>query len=158
MVERKVLIQCMANSMVSINRPDVKVKVLWKGKGDKKIVAYDNLVEALYDSGTKALFDRGYLYVVNKEDRIALGFEDEEGELEKQVILTDEQRAYYLTTASIQELKDVLVTLSQVQIELLVEFAVDNQLISVAKNDVIKRLCGKDIVKLIEIKRAKEED
>lgn len=114
MAERKVLIQCMANSMVSINRPDVKVKVLWKGKGDKKVVAYDNLVEALYDSGTKALFDRGFLYVVNKEDRIALGFEDEEGELEKQVVLTDEQRAYYLTTASIQELKDVLATLSQV--------------------------------------------
>lgn len=158
MAERKVLIQCMANSMVCINRPESKVKIIWAGKGDKKTISFDSLVEVLYNAGDRALFDAGYLYVVNKQDRIDLGFEDEEGEIEKQIILTDEQRAYYLTAAPISELKDLLPTLTETQLNLLISFAVDNKLATVGKSDLIKRFCGKDIIKLIEIKRLKEED
>lgn len=157
MAERKVLIQCMANSTVSINKPDIKLSVLWKGRGDKRVISYENLQEALYDAGVKALFDRGYLYVVNKEDRIDLEFEDAEEQVEKQVVLTDEQRAYYLTQANMQEFKEMLSKLSEVQLDLLVEYAVDNKAITMVKNDIIKRFCNKDVVRLIEIKRLKEE-
>ena len=51
----------------------------------------------------------------------------------------------------------MLSKLSEVQLDLLVEYAVDNKAITMVKNDIIKRFCNKDVVRLIEIKRLKEE-
>jgi hypothetical protein len=159
MENRKVLIQKMSRGSSSIIIPELHLRVVWEKKNTKRLVPFEALKEALYMPGIEALFRIGHLYPVNKEDRIALGLEEEVEEAKETiVVLTDEQRQYYLTTATIPELKEVLSTLSPVQVDLLVEYAVANELGTVAKSDVIKRFCGKDIMKLTQFKRAKEED
>lgn len=159
MENKKVLVQKMGRGKTSLVIPELHLRVVWEKKNTKRMVPFEALKEALYMPGVEALFKEGHLYPVDKEDRIALGLEEEAEEAKETiVILTDEQRSYYLTTASIQELKDLLPTLSPTQLDLLVEYAVDNKLGTIAKSDVIKRFCGKDIMKITQFKRSQEED
>lgn len=159
MEDRKVLIQKLSRGRTSIVQPELRLRVTWETKGTKRMVSLESLKEALFLPGIERLFKEGHLYPVNKEDRIALGLEEEAVEAEeKMTILTDEQRHYYLTTATALELKELLPTLSPVQIDLLVEYAVNNKLGNIAKSDIIKRFCGKDIMKITQFKRAQEED
>lgn len=157
MENRKVLVQKMTRGRTSIVIPELHINTTWEKKDVKRMVSLEALKEALYTPGVDRLFRKGHLYPVNKEDRIALGLEEEETN-EVMVVLTDEEREYLLSTATISELKEKLATLSPAQIELLVEYAVEHQLGTVAKSDVIKRACGKDIMKITQFKRAQEED
>lgn len=157
MENRKVLVQKMTRGRTSLIIPELLLRATWEKKDTKRMLPFEGLKEALYLPGVEKLFKDGHLYPVNKEDRIALGLE-EEATNEEIVVLTDEEREYLLTTATIPELKEKLSTLSPAQMELLVEYAVDHQLGTHTKSDVIKRACGKDIMKIIQFKRAQEED
>lgn len=156
MENKKVLIEKMTTGKTSIIIPELHLNVTWDKRGAKRMVPLEGLKEALYRPGTERLFKDGRLYPVNKEDRVALGLEEEETN-EVLVVLTDEEREYLLTTATIPELKEKLAVLSPAQLELLVEYAVDHELGTVAKSDIIKRACGKDIMKITQFKRAQEE-
>ena len=156
MENRKVLIEKMTKGQAGLVMPELHLRTFWEKKGAKKMVSFEALKEALYEPGVELLFKEGHLYPVNKEDRIALGLEEEITE-EIMVILTDEEREQLLTTATIPELKEKLATLSPAQLELLVDYAVEHKLGTVAKSDVIKRFCGKDIMKITQLKRAQEE-
>lgn len=157
MENRKVLVQKMTRGRTSIIIPELHLRTTWERKDTKRTMPFEGLKEALYLPGVEKLFKDGHLYPVSKEDRIALGLE-EEATNEEIVVLTDEEREYLLTTATISELKEKLATLSPAQMELLVEYAVEHQLGTHTKSDVIKRFCGKDIMKIIQFKRAQEEE
>lgn len=156
MENRKVLIEKMTKGRAGIIIPELHLRTIWEKKGAKKMVSFEALREALFEPAVNILFKEGKLYPLNKQDRIDLGLEEEEIN-EMVIILTDREREYLLTTATVPELKEKLATLSVAQLELLVDYAVEHELGTVAKSDIIKRACGKDIMKLTQFKRAQEE-
>ena len=155
MENKKVVIENLVKSVVSINIPELRLSRTWEKKGAKKTIDLEVLKEAIYDPGTEYLFKQKILYIDDKEVRIELGLEEPDSE--EEYILTDKQKKRYLTTLPVNELKSILPTLGSGQIQDLIDYAVENEIVDFERSEIIKKFTHKDIVKMVEFKRQKEE-
>ena len=111
MENSNVIVENLVKNRVVINVPDLNLKRTWEGKGVKRSIPFDVMVQAIYEPGVENLFKQGILYIDNMEQKIALGLE-EEGTTEPTniVVIDDNKRRRLLTVSPIQELKAYLKT------------------------------------------------
>ena len=157
-MEEKVKVVNLISSRVNINIPDIRLHRVWEKKGAVKTVPFDQLQEAIYNSGVEALFTEGILGIEDLEIKKKLGLEPEEATEPVNIIVLDEaQRKRYLTVMPLNEFKAKIKELPLEQVRELARFAISNELIDFEKAEIIKKMTGTDIIGTIQMNRADQE-
>lgn len=161
MENRKVMVKSESTGRLSINLPELQLKRIWEKKGTIRPISFEDLQQALYVPGVEYMFKEGMLSIESMQDKIDLGLEPEGTKEDSPVniiILNDSQKKRYLTVLPISEFKQELEKLPYEQINSLVDYAIEKELMDMDKCDILKEKTGIDIIKAIQLNRqAKEE-
>ena len=161
MENRKVMVKSESTGRLSINLPELQLKRIWEKKGTIRPISFEDLQQALYVPGVEYMFKEGMLSIESMQDKIDLGLEPEGTKEDSPVniiILNDSQKKRYLTVLPTSEFKQELEKLHYEQINSLVDYAIEKELMDMDKCDILKEKTGIDIIKAIQLNRqAKEE-
>lgn len=157
-MEDKVKVVNLISSRVNINLPDIRLHRVWEKKGAVKTIPFDQLEEAIYNSGVEALFTEGILGIDDLEVKQKLGLEPEDVKEPVNIItLDDQKRKRYLTVMPMHEFRTEIKKLPIEQIRELANYAIDNEIIDFDKAELIKQIIGTDIIGSIQMNKADEE-
>lgn len=150
-MERMVKVVNMTNSNIVLNDNSYGLKKIFPKKGAIQMVSFDILQNMLWSNvGCSNMFKKGMLYIENMQDKIDLGLEEEGTKTPTNIrVLTDAQILTLLKVKPMKEFLEELRGLSQVQIEGIVDYAINNKIVDVEKNNILKELTGRDIIALI---------
>lgn len=161
MENRKVMVKSESTGRLSINLPELQLKRIWEKKGTIRPISFEDLQQALYVPGVEYMFKEGMLSIESMQDKIDLGLEPEGTKEDSPVniiILNDSQKKRYLTVLPTSEFKQELEKLPYEQINSLVDYAIEKELMDMDKCDILKEKTGIDIIRAIQLNRqAKEE-
>lgn len=150
---RKVKVRSTVNHTVGIVNPDLHFVRNWQKKGAEISIPFDTLEELLYDPGVEFMFKEGMLYIDDLQTKIDLGLEpDGATKSVNIVLLTDEEKNKMLTLMSVDKFKEKVPTLSETQLQELIDYAVAHKIVNLEKNNVLKELTGRDIIKTVQLK------
>lgn len=155
----RVNIKSMSSGIISINLPDLRFKREWPRKGAVVAVERDILKEAIYDPGVEYIFTNGLLYIEDMDFKKEVGLEPEDAEKPVNIIPLDEKTMQrYLTVMPVKELEKALDELNYEQKRILVTYAIEKELVSMDRVDLIKEKCGVDLLKAVSQKKQNEEE
>lgn len=155
-MERMVVIKNMVNSQVGIRDLTTNMLRKWNKKGHTIAIPFSTVEQLMWQNGFKNMIETGILYIENMQDKIDLGIEPYDAKTPVNIIvLNDKQIEELMTTTPIDVFKCEMKKLSKVQVDNLIEYAIEHQLVDSAKCSFLKLMTGKDIFKAIS---QKEED
>lgn len=158
-MNERVMVTSMVSGRIGLVLPRLHINKVWPKKGTKLPVEKDVLREAIYEPGVEYMFKQGLLYIDDMDFKIELGLEEEGTKTPTNVIPMDEKyMARVLKLMPIAEMKKAINAMNDNQKRELIDFASEQNDISFDRMDVIKKLTGIDVVKVIELKRSKEEE
>lgn len=147
---RQVIVTNMINGNISIKKPHLGLNRQWQRFGQKMRIPFDVLEEALWDSGVRNLFDTGYLYIENLQDKIDLGLEPEGAEEPVNIINLDVAKMESMwKTLPLDVFKVQFGKLTRVQADSLIEYAITHKIVDTDKCSWVKEITKKDILKAI---------
>ena len=151
-MEGKVVITNMVNAQVGINLPDIHFKHTWEKRGDKFTVSHEIFEAMMYNNGARNIFAEGILYTEDMEVKKEFGLEPEDAEEPVNIIVLNEaQMKRYLTVMPYRDFKENLEKVSQEQLLLLVQYAIDNKIMAdIEKINYLRDKTGISILKAIE--------
>ena len=153
-MEDKVKITNLVSSKVTIDVPDLRLIRTWEKKKAVKTIPFETLQEAIYEPGVEFLFTQGILGIDDMDVKKALGLEpDDATEPVNIITLNDAQRKRYLTVMPFAEFKQEIQKLPLEQVKELAQYAIENEITSFDKAEIIKKLVNVDIIKSIELNR-----
>lgn len=149
----KVKIISYAGDPIRINLPELRVNRLFERYGQSFLFDADTVEEMFYYPSVEKLFTTGLFYLDNKELRIKLGLEEENGTVAETVTapVSDTSILTYLKAKPINEFKKYVETLPIEQQLRFVDVAVKNKIVDYEKSMLLKELTGKDIMKIIQL-------
>lgn len=154
----KVKIISMTGHRVGVTVPEMRFSRTWPAKGSAITVEKEILEDLMYDPGFKYMIESGMLYIEDLEVKKELGLEPEDAkEPVNIIVLSDEERRKYLTVYSFMAFKEKVSKLSYEQVMALADYAIENKLVDIDKCNYIKTICGRDIIRSIELKTQNEE-
>lgn len=157
-MNEKVIVTSMVNGRVGLVLPHMHINKVWPKKGTKLPIEKDILRESIYEPGVEYMFKQGLLYIDDMDFKIELGLESEGTKTPTEVIPVDEKYLNrVLKLMPIAEMKKAIEKMNDNQLRELVDFAAEQNDIQFDRMDVLKKMTGIDIVKVIELKRSKEE-
>lgn len=152
----KVIIKSTVNGIVGINLPDLGLKVNWATQGSTRTIDFNKLKDAIYEPGVEEMFKSGVLYIDDMEQKIALGLEAENTiEPTNVKVFTEAQMKRFLTVMPIHDFKEQIYTYPLEQINLLVDYAVNNELIDYEKDKLLEEITSINIPKAVELNHIK---
>lgn len=155
---RLVEIKSMSNSTVAVSDMGLNVRRIWNHRGMKHALPFNVVEQLLWSTGFRNMIESGTLYIENMKDKIDLGLEQEDAKEPTQIrVLNDSQMLTMLKIKSVEDFTKDLEGLPIEQVNLLVQYAVDNEIIDTKKSAILKEITGKDIVKLVARKHESEE-
>lgn len=156
---RKVEVVSLVDYRVGLVVRDLALKRSFERKGQKYLLDFDTVQQALYYPGVEYLFKQGVLGIVDMQTKIDLGLEpDGATEPENIIILNDNQRKRALTLMPMSEFKVLLEKLGYEQVRELAQYAIDNQLADFDRCDLIKKRVGIDVITSIKLSREDKEE
>lgn len=154
----KVKVTSMVGHKVNVSSPELRFNRTWATQGAVVSIDRETLEELMYDTGFKNMIETGILYIEDMKVKKDLGIEPEDATEPVNVIkLTDKEKKIYLTELSLAGFKDKVKKLSQNQLFELCDYAVDNKIMNFDKCEVLKKACGRDVLKAITLVEANEE-
>lgn len=153
---RKVKITNMANANVSVRLDELKIAKSWPKKGASFNFDFETVREALFDIGFLNMIKCGTLYIENKQDRIDLGLEVEGEEIF--VPLKDNQLIKLLKVDPASELEKVMQKANETQRDEIAEFAINNKILDIEKNKIIKKYTERDVINTVKLLEASKEE
>lgn len=158
-MNERVMVTSMVSGRIGLVLPRLHINKVWPKKNTKLPVEKDVLREAIYEPGVEYMFKQGLLYIDDMDFKIELGLEEEGTKAPTNVIPMDEKyMSRVLKLMPIAEMKKAISAMNDNQKRELIDFASEQNDISFDRMDVIKKLTGIDVVKVIELKRSKEEE
>lgn len=152
MEQEKVKVVSTVKSRLGVTVPEMRFSRQWLKKGSAVMIEKNTLEELMYDSGFKYMIDTGMLYIEDMEVKKDLGLEPEDAKVPVNIIvLSDKEMRHYMVTMPIAEFKEKVTELKYEQLQTLVDFAIEHRLGDIDKSNYIKQLCGKDIVRAIQL-------
>lgn len=151
-MEGKVTITNMVNAQVGINLPDIHFKHTWEKRGDKFTVSHEIFEAMMYNNGARNIFAEGILYTEDMGVKKEFGLEPEDAEAPVNIIVLNEaQMKRYLTVMPFRDFKENLEKVSQEQLMLLVQYAIDNKIMAdIEKVNYLREKTSISILKAIE--------
>ena len=147
MAERMVVLKNMVNSRVVVNKPAYGVRRVWNKRNQPMAIEYNTVQQLLWDPGFRNMIDSGILYIENMKDKIDLGLEPVGTEMKE-----------LLTTIPFSVFKRKVSDLSKVQVDNLISYAVENEIVNTEKCRYLKEVTGKDILASISRKQNMEAE
>lgn len=158
-MNERVMVTSMVSGRIGLVLPRLHINKVWPKKGTKLPVEKEVLREAIYEPGVEYMFKQGLLYIDDMDFKIELGLEEEGTKAPTNVIPMDEKyMSRVLKLMPIAEMKKAIGGMNDNQKRELIDFASEQNDISFDRMDVIKKLTGIDVVKVIELKRSKGEE
>ena len=158
-MNERVMVTSMVSGRIGLVLPRLHINKVWPKKGTKLPVEKEVLREAIYEPGVEYMFKQGLLYIDDMDFKIELGLEEEGTKTPTNVIPMDEKyMSRVLKLMPIAEMKKAISGMNDNQKRELIDFASEQNDISFDRMDVIKKLTGIDVVKVIELKRSKGEE
>lgn len=154
---KAILVKSHVNYMVIASDPMSHFKREWAKKNATYPIPFSVLQELMYDSGFEYFIKQGILSIEDEEARVALGLQAP-GEANPSQMLTEEQIKRYLTIAPLAEFKEKVPSFPKAQVDEMVAYAIEHDLMDVNKDEILKKLTGKDIIRAIQLKKAAQED
>lgn len=153
----KVIVTSMVGGNIGITLPHIRFNKTWPRKGTKLTIEKDVLREAIYEPGVEYLFKQGILYIDDLSFKIELGLEPEGAEAPTHVAVDEKYMTRVLKVMPIGEMKKAISEMNEIQRQEFVDFASSQNDISLERIKVIDQVTGANILKIIELKRLKEE-
>ena len=157
MENKQVTLTNTIKSRVGINVPELMLKRVWEKKGVKKSIDFETLQQAFYDPSVEYLLREGILYIDDMEVKIALGLEEEGATAPNIVVLSDSDLHRYLTAMPTFEFREKVKSLGREQVQSLVDYAIEKELTSYDKCEILKELTQIDIIKAVQLNRENQE-
>lgn len=152
---RMVQITNMVNAMVSVKDPSTGTNRVWRKRGQTLPIPFEAVENLLWQDGFRRMLDSGILYIKNMKDKQDLGLEPQEATEPVNIIaLTELQMENLLTKSPISVFKAEIAKLPRIQVDNLIEFAIENNLVDPEKCYFLKEVTGKDI--MLAISRREE--
>ena len=143
---------------VYIEDPQLNIRHTFNGIGTSFAVEKEDLEQMLYDPGIAYMVENGILYIEDMEVKKELGLEPEDAtEPVNIIVLSDNDRRRYMTVMPLFEFKEAIKKLSFEQIQQLADYAVANKLTDFEKVEIIKKMCGRDIIAAVRLHEQNEE-
>lgn len=159
MENKKINVISTVDAMVAIDDPQVRFSRTWDRKGTIRQIEFDTLRELSYNVCVWNMLTKGILYIDDMEAKIELGLESPDAKQpENIIVLNDAQKKRYLTVMPVAEFKAACMKLGANELNNLVDYAIDNELINYDKATILKQLTSRDIIKTIELNRADNND
>ena len=157
MAERMVTFINTTNRTVGVKIKEYGINKVWKTKNQKISIPYTLVEEMLWHEGFRAMIDRGILYIENLQDKIDLGLEPEGAKKPENIlVVNDEEIRDLLIAKPITQFKDFVDKLNPTQITNIVNYAIANDLVDVAKSSYLQEKTGIDILKNVARKKEME--
>lgn len=158
-MNEKVIVTSMVSGRIGLVLPHMHINKVWPKKGTKLPIEKDILREAIYEPGVEYMFKQGLLYIEDMDFKIELGLEEEGTKAPKNIVPMDEKYMIrVLKNMPIAEMQMAIKGMNDNQKRELIDFASEQNDIQFDRMDVLKKLTGIDVVKVIELKRSKEEE
>lgn len=155
----KIVVKSMSSGKVIINSPNLRFKREWPKKNAKVSVDAELLKELLYEPGVEYMIKSGLLFIEDMDFKKEVGLEPEDAKQPVNIIPLDEkkmQRILKLMPAS--QVEAELTALNTEQKRMLTTYAIENELIMMDRVDMIKNICGVDLLKAVAHKKSNEEE
>ena len=154
----KVNVTSMTVGEVSVFEPSIPFRASWPTKGSTRPIEEDVLEQLMYIPGFEYMITHGMLYIEDMSEKKKLGIEPAEATEPTNVIpLTDADKKKYLVDYGLDKFKEIVKKLSNEQKIDLADYAIEHKIADFEKSEFLKGLCGKDIIKGIQLKRQNEE-
>ena len=153
----KVIVTSMVGGNIGITLPHIRFNKTWPRKGTKLTIEKDILREAIYEPGVEYLFRQGILYIDDLSFKIELGLEPEGAEAPTHVAVDEKYMTRVLKVMPIGEMKKAISEMNEIQRQEFVDFASSQNDISLERIKVVDQVTGANILKIIELRRLKEE-
>lgn len=155
----KVIVKSMSTGKIVIDLPDLRFKREWPKKYSKVTVDAEVLKEALYDPGVEYMINNGLLFIEDMDFKKEVGLEPEDAKEPVNLVPLDEKLMQrILKYMPVSQVGEELKKLNVEQRRMLVTYAIENEMISMDRVDIIKEICGVDLLKAISLKKANEEE
>ena len=155
----KVKVTSMVDGRIGVNSAELRYSRQWLKKGSTVQIERDTLEELMYDNGFRYMIDSGMLYIEDLDVKKELGLEPEDTDKPVNIIpLTDKEMRHYMVSMAFGEFKEKIQNLKYEQIQTLADFAIKNRLADFDKAGHIKKICGKDIIRAIQLNDSDKED
>lgn len=155
----KVIVKSMSTGRIVIDLPDLRFKREWPKKYSKVSVDAEVLKEALYDPGVEYMINNGLLFIEDMDFKKEVGLEPEDAKEPVNIVPLDEKLMQrILKFMPLSQVGEELKKLNVEQRRMLVTYAIENEMISMDRVDIIKEICGVDLLKAISLKKANEEE
>ena len=139
--------------------PELNFKRKWSPRMTQ-MIPKDILEQLLLDRGFKYMIDNAMLYIEDMEVKKELFLEPEDAtEPVNIIVLSDEAKEEYLTKMSLVDFKNEIVKLPKEQVNGLVEYAIEHEIMNNSKSKILKNITGRDVIRAIQLNEDnKEED
>lgn len=152
MEQEKVKVVSTVESRLGVKVPEMRFNRQWLKKGAAVMIDKNTLEELMYDFGFRKMIETGMLYIEDMAVKKELGLEPEDAKAPVNiVVLTDKDMRHYMVTMPLAQFKEKVEELKNEQLQTLIDFAIKNRLGDIDKSNYIKQLCGKDIVRAIQL-------
>lgn len=144
---------------VSLYDPAIPLRATWGKRGAIVPIDKEKLIQAYYNSSLETSLREGSLVIDDKNFLYEVGYLSDPDEFISTVELTPALMKRCIGVMPVAELKNVLKTLSRIQIGELAEYAITNHNdLRMDRIDLLSKVSGKDILKAIELYRKAQED
>ena len=135
------------------------VRHTFTGIGSSFSIEKDILEQMMFDPGISYMLENGILYIEDMEVKKELGIEPPDAtEPVNVIVLSEADKRRYLTSMPLFDFKEKIKSLKYEQLQQLADFAIENKLGDFEKSEIIKELCGRDIIRAIQLRKANEEE
>jgi len=154
------VVRKLASGIVSYRIPGKLIARKWKGDNARVKVPYEELEDCVFDPNIRTLFEKGYLYIEDKEARVRLQLEEPDPSIqsETKLVLTKEQINDLLYKDTFYNFKKKVEKLADETKELLIEVAIQGaKHAGVEKYDYIRKNFYVDVEKIQRERREEKE-
>lgn len=143
---------------VIVHEPAYGIHREFLGKGTVQVIPFDTVEQLLWRPGFANLIKSGILYIEDMQDKIDLGLEDPDTKTPTKIrILTPEQILTLLKVKDYDNFVKDIEGLSIDQVNNIVDFAVENEILDTKKINYLKELTDRDVLKILARKREMAE-
>lgn len=154
-MSKKVKITSKSNQKLRLKFPELRVNRLFEREGQTFLFDAEVVEEMFYYPAAEKAFRNGLFYIEDKELRIKLGLEEEDGTVSQDVVapISDTTILTYLKAKPFAEFKSYFENLPKEQQLRFVEIAIKNKVVDFDKNELMKEETGRDVISIIQLNK-----
>ena len=152
-----VVVKSLVSGIVVAKVPNENRIFEWKGEGSRVKVSFDDLEKMIYDADARRIFETGLLWIDEKEYRVKLGLEEDDGTSNLEKLIYDKKQIVALLYCdSFKVFKEKVEKLSEGSKEMMIQTAIETpKQLDFDKSDFIRKTFSVDIE---SIQRARREE